>query len=360
MRSQQHPRNTSLLLILLTLAAGMALGWLLRDLIGQRDRIDPVPVAEATHVGITVSPVVVPATPAVAATATRLPPTDTPVPTSTPNPTDTPVPTSTPIVVAYHGYRVRPGDTLAAIAQRSGSSPEAIAAYNLLPGEPPAGRDLIIPRFDVSADVANESLLVVRGAAERPWVALTLDAGASAAPVPLMLETLRRRGVTITFFLTGDWIRRNPELARAIVADGHEIANHTVTHPDLRQLDDDAIAAELRETDRLMREITGVGTRPFFRPPFGAYDDRVLQVVQREGYLSIYWTLDSLDSVGEPKTPAFLVERITNHLSVQELHGAIILAHCGSEATAAALPEILDRFAAMGLEVRRLSDVLPS
>jgi peptidoglycan/xylan/chitin deacetylase (PgdA/CDA1 family) len=164
--------------------------------------------------------------------------------------------------------------------------------------------------------------------------------------------------VQITFFLTGRWIRENPELARQIVADGHEIANHSFSHPDFTTLSDAEILAELRTTEQAMQEVTGVTTKPYFRPPYGAYDARVLNLVIAEGYLPIYWTLDSLDSVGEPKTPAFLVERIIGGLTPADQHGAIILAHCGSQATAEALPTVLDRYAAMGIEVRPLSDVL--
>jgi hypothetical protein len=77
-----------------------------------------------------------------------------------------------------------------------------------------------------------------------------------------------------------------------------------------------------------------------------------------QGYLPIYWTLDSLDSVGEPKTADFLLKRVTQTLAPVDLRNAIILAHCGSAATAEALPAILDTFAAMGFEVRPLSNVL--
>ena len=84
----------------------------------------------------------------------------------------------------------------------------------------------------------------------------------------------------------------------------------------------------------------------------------MLRLVAGEGYLPIYWTLDSLDSVGEPKTADFLFERITGKLPPDKLRGAIILAHCGSQPTADALPRILDRFAEMGFEVKKVSEVL--
>ena len=105
-----------------------------------------------------------------------------------------------------------------------------------------------------------------------------------------------------------------------------------------------------------MYEITGGTTRPFFRPPYGAYDQRVLLQVIRQGYLPIYWTLDSLD--WREAGADMVLQRVTTSLTPQELHGSIILAHCGSFSTAEALPAMLDRFDEFGLEVRTLSDAL--
>ncbi len=355
-------RNTSLPLIVLTLLTGVALGWFFNDLM----RRPPTPLAlePASPPAMTAPTAAVPAAPTATVTAAPpiLPPTASPVPTVTPlPPTPEPQPTATPLppprVVGYAGHRVLAGETLEQIAERYGSSVALIETYNRLDAPPRAGRELVVPLL--APTDAGDALLVQRGGRERPWVALTLDAGAGAEPTPRMLQALRDRGVTITFFLTGRWMRANPDLVRQIVADGHELANHTVNHPDLTTVDDDTIRRELNETEAILQEIApGATTRPFFRPPYGAYNERVLRVALAEGYLPVYWTLDSLDSVGEPKTPEFLVERVTQKLSPDDLRGAIILAHCGSDATADALPEILDRFAAMGFEVRKLSDVL--
>lgn len=316
-------------------------------------------------------------TPDVAETATV--PVDTPGTTPTPDgmevatatPVDTPdvaetatappaTPAPAPAIAGYTGHIVAEGETLELIAANGGSAPELIAAYNLLSAPPRPGRALIVPRLaGQTSALAEDSIMVTRGSADRPWVALTLDAGAGSAPAAQILDTLRDRGVRVTFFLTGKWIAENPELTRRMVAEGHELANHTYSHPDLTRLDDAAVRKELADTEAILQETApGASLRPFFRPPYGAYDDRVVRIVQAEGYLPVYWTLDSLDSVGEPKTPAFLLERITARLTPEQLRGAIILAHCGSQATADALPAILDRFAEMGFEVRRLSEVL--
>ncbi|HEU5099090.1 MAG TPA: polysaccharide deacetylase family protein [Roseiflexaceae bacterium] len=351
-------RNTSLPLIILTLVAGVALGWLLRDGFAQPRApaaipTAPSPAAAPTAVPPTVAPSSVPA-----ALPPTLAPEPSPAPPEPPLATQMPVPTAVAIA-GFAGHVVEQGETLAAIAAQGGSTPDLIARYNLLGGEPQPGRMLIVPRAEGSAGTLESApLLALRGRADKPWVALTLDAGADAAPVPAMLKTLRHRGVKITFFLTGKWIKDNPDLTRQIVADGHEIANHTFTHPDMRKLSDAAILKELGATEALLEETTGVSSRPFFRPPYGAYDKRVLQLVVGQGYLPIYWTLDSLDSVGEPKTPDFLFERVTAKLPPNKLRGAIILAHCGSQPTADALPRILDRFAEMGFEVKKVSEVL--
>ncbi|MEO7909431.1 MAG: polysaccharide deacetylase family protein, partial [Roseiflexaceae bacterium] len=356
-------RNTSLPLIMLVLVAGVALGWLLRDRFSTPVALVPTPRPTGLPTPVlaaTIIPTIVPLTSTASAlpTATMLPPTATTQPMST----LAPMPTLAPPAAApaeYIGHVVEQGETLATIATRGGSTPELIARYNRLEGQPPPGRMLIVPRVaGAESTLESAPLLVQRGRTDRPWVSLTLDAGADAAPVPAMLKTLREHNVKITFFLTGKWIKDNPDMARAIVADGHEIANHTFTHPDMRNLSDAAILKELDDTEALLTEITGASSRPFFRPPFGAYDKRVLQLLVGAGYLPIYWTLDSLDSVGEPKTPDFLLERVTAKLTPEKLRGAIILAHCGSQPTADALPRILDRFAEMGFEVKKLSEVL--
>jgi peptidoglycan-N-acetylmuramic acid deacetylase len=367
-------RPTSLPLILATLVVGIGLGWTLRDRVFTG--FDQVPVAVAPTASM--APIVTSTDAATPLPDPLLPPSVTatlvsPVPTMPATATSLrstatataflSVPTATLVPVSqisgYQAYRVQPGDTLAAIAAAGGSDPDLLRRYNRLADAPVSGRPLIVPQLaDRSVSLAGAPIMPVRGNSDRPYVAFTLDAGGGSEPVPQILETLRRYEVRITFFVTGAWVRDNPELLRRMVADGHEIANHSNTHPDFRSLDAAQIAAELAATEASIREIAGVSSRPLFRPPYGGQDTRVLQAVIAQGYLPIYWTVDVLDSVGEPKTPEFIYERATAVLSVAELRGAIILAHCASPATAAALPAILERFAELGLEVRPVSEVL--
>lgn len=258
------------------------------------------------------------------------------------------------------GYRFTETDTLEKVAVRCGSTPGAILAYNRLESAPAAGQLLVVPSLlrEVDASVKSRPVIVERGAVNRPRVAVTLDAGSGAGPVPEMLRVLRERDLKITFFLTGDFIKANPELVRQMTAEGHEFGNHSLTHPDFRKLSDEQMRHELLTTERLLNLTSGATTRPFFRPPYGEYNDRVLLTSLEEGFLPVYWSLDSLDSVGASKTPRFLFDRMTARLSPEQMRGAIFLMHCDSDPTATALPMILDRLRQMGLEVAKLSRVL--
>lgn len=277
-------------------------------------------------------------------------------------PLPTPVPATPTIdlttISGYIAYRVKEGESLADIATRAGSTVDLIRNYNRFAGEVHAQQPLIIPQTNpAGASITSQPIIVQRGTA-RGSVALTLDAGSSAAPTTAILDALAAQNVQITFFLSGDWMTKNPELTRRIVADGHEVGNHSVSHPDFRLITDAQIIAELDGMSDTLYAVAGVRPAPFLRPPFGSYDERVLRVVIAHGYLPIFWSLDSLDAFGEVKSADYIVDRLTNTLSAEKRHGAILLAHCGNQTTADALPQILARFAQMGITVTTLSKVL--
>lgn len=115
---------------------------------------------------------------------------------------------------------------------------------------------------------------------------------------------------------------------------------------------------EIQHADIVIRSLSGRSTRPLFRTPFGARNQRVLGVIHALGYQSIYWSLDSLDSVGAPKSASFIVARIANQPD-QILDGAIVLFHVGTESTARALPEILRVLKARHFECVVVSSLIP-
>ncbi len=188
-------------------------------------------------------------------------------------------------------------------------------------------------------------------------IALTFDAGASGETIPVILDTLRQRHINITMFITGKFAEQYPDGVKQMAADGNELGNHTYSHLDSLTISDGQLAEELAHTEQIMQGLTGLSTKPYWRPPYGSRNNHVLNVAVSQGYRSIYWTLDSLDSVGQPKTPDFIFNRVTNTPGVN-LDGAIILQHFGSEASAEALPRELDRLQQMGLQVVTISELL--
>jgi peptidoglycan/xylan/chitin deacetylase (PgdA/CDA1 family) len=258
----------------------------------------------------------------------------------------------------YEVRRAETGESLQSFASRTGSNPASLDALNRLGGTWPPQRPLVVPTSSNVPRLNGEPVVIDRGPAGQQRIALTLDAGSEAGPVPGMLQTLRERHIKITFFVTGDFVATYPDIVKEIARDGHEFGNHSLTHPDFRKQSDARIMHELEATEDILKLVTGKTTRPYFRPPYGEYDDRVVRLAQDAGYLTICWSLDSLDSVGVTKSPRFLVERITARLRPQDLQGAIVLMHCDSPATASALPIILDRFKSLDLDVVTLSRLL--
>jgi peptidoglycan/xylan/chitin deacetylase (PgdA/CDA1 family) len=262
-------------------------------------------------------------------------------------------------IVGYGIHVVASGEDLSTIAERGGSDAALIRAYNrtnalLAPGHP-----LIVPHLEGhSSSLPRLAFIVQRGNTAQPRAALTVDVEVGA--IWHLLDVLRQRNARATFFVTGAWAQAHPDMLRQIVADGHELGNHSFSHPDFRLLSQAQIAWELAETERIVHKHTEATTRPFFRPPYGSYDNRVLLAVIEQGYLPVFWTIDSQDAVGAPKSPDFLAQQITGTFAPEQVPGTIALSHCcaARHVIADAVPAILDRFAAMGIETHTLSDVL--
>ncbi len=185
-------------------------------------------------------------------------------------------------------------------------------------------------------------------------VALTFDAGASPVPGQSILKTLKSSGIHVTFFVTGKWAEQNPELVRQIAAEGHEIGNHSYSHPDFRKLADDAIVEQLRKTDEIVTRLTGQSTKPLFRFPSGGRDKRVLQVIGEEGYRSVYWSVDSWDAFKKGITGEEIEQRVLRRIQP----GDIVLMHVGSAPTAQMLPDLIEKLRARGYQIVKVSELL--
>jgi peptidoglycan/xylan/chitin deacetylase (PgdA/CDA1 family) len=192
-------------------------------------------------------------------------------------------------------------------------------------------------------------------------VALTFDAGSDAGATSRILDLLAARAATASFGLTGCWVERYPELARRIVDEGHGVINHTQDHlsftgysTDTAPLSRTERRAQLDEAEDVIRTATGADPRPWFRPPYGDYDEGVLADVSSAGYrYVIMWSIDSLGWQG--LTPTDVAARTVAALEP----GAIVLMHVGSASTdVGALPAVLDAVERRGLEPVTIADLI--
>ncbi len=182
-------------------------------------------------------------------------------------------------------------------------------------------------------------------------VFLTFDGGATDAGFDSILASLRNYGVRCTFFLTGKFARQYPEKCRQLLADGHEIGNHSMNHPDMKNFGAAKIAEEIEAAEKEFQTVFGLRGAPFFRFPFGHQNQRVEKIVENLGYRPVYWHIDTIDWREDP------VETIIGRVKNKLRRNAVILMHLGSRNGAKALDRILQHVTARGYTPSRLSDL---
>ena len=187
---------------------------------------------------------------------------------------------------------------------------------------------------------------------DQPYIAMTFDDGPSAENTPRLLEMLKQRNIKATFFLIGQNVAANPDLVRRILADGHEIGNHSWTHPQLSKLSDDRVTMEITKTQDAIKDASGF-TPTLLRPPYGAITPRQREWVEdRFGLNVILWSVDPFDW----KRPGASV--ITQRILSQVRPGAIILSHDIHKQTVDAMPATLDGLIAKGYKFATVSQLI--
>jgi peptidoglycan-N-acetylmuramic acid deacetylase len=167
-------------------------------------------------------------------------------------------------------------------------------------------------------------------------VFLTFDAGYEGGYTSSILDVLREEGVTVTFFITGHYIRTAPSLVERMVAEGHSVGNHTDSHPSMPGLDAAGMRAELLAVGTRFKALTGQDMR-YFRPPSGEFSERTLAVARQLGYVTVLWSLAFKDWVALPGGPDESCNTVTSRLH----NGAVILLHVTSPDNSLALRSIL-------------------
>ena len=214
-------------------------------------------------------------------------------------------------------------------------------------GQPPVG--------SAGVDQLKEFDVVYRGDSREPVIYLTFDAGYENGCTEKILDVLAKHQVKAAFFLVGNYIEKNEDLVRRMVAEGHIVANHTMHHPDMQKISSkEEFSRELRELEDLFYEVTQTPMAKYYRPPQGSYSQENLKMAKELGYRTVFWSLAYVDwnNDSQPtREQAFskLIPRIHN--------GAVVLLHSTSKTNAEILDELLTKWEEMGYRFGTLEEL---
>ncbi|MFH1742275.1 MAG: polysaccharide deacetylase family protein [bacterium] len=223
---------------------------------------------------------------------------------------------------------------------------------------------------------------IVHGNKSFPEVALTFDGDWLDNAADQILDALRAEGIHSTFFLTGRFIRKYPETVKRIVMDGHEVGNHTETHPLWAEVQEgvytlvtevtkETVARQLLPVKTRFEKVSGTVMAPFWRPPYGGRTSIINRWAHELGFTSVYWGIDSLDWVpGDHELAEAARERVERIVEMGSqpgtANGLIILMHVGSVGKKreplpvlhAMLPEIIAIYESNGYVFVSISELI--
>ena len=167
---------------------------------------------------------------------------------------------------------------------------------------------------------------------------LTFDCGYENGHTKTILNTLKKYNIKAVFFVTGTYVRDNPELVKRMKKEGHLVGNHTQTHPNLTTKSVSGIRQELKSVEEAMEEGTGYTLDKIMRPPEGAYSDRVLKVLKDMGYVTLFWSNAWMDwDVNNQPSESFVLGQFETYYH----NGIVPLMHVISSADTKALPSVI-------------------
>jgi len=170
-------------------------------------------------------------------------------------------------------------------------------------------------------------------------VSISFDAAWGNEDTQTLIDILGRYDITATFFLVGEWVEKYPESVKALSDAGHEIMNHSDTHPHMSKLSREQMRREIETCNDRIEAITGV--RPtLFRAPYGEYCDGLIEVLDELGMYCVQWDVDSLD--WKDLSPQQICDRVCSSV----VPGSICLFHNAARNTPAALPDLIERLLA--------------
>lgn len=182
-------------------------------------------------------------------------------------------------------------------------------------------------------------------------IAISFDAAYGDEYTQDILDTLDKYKIKSTFFLVKFWVDKFPDQVKDIADRGHDLGNHSATHPNMSQLSKEEMLKEINSTGDLIYDLTGKKSF-LFRPPFGDYNDGLIEVCRENGYYPIQWDIDSIDWKELGVQP--VVDRVTRNIK----SGSIVLFHNNAKYVQEYLPIVIDKLLSEGYEIVPISELI--
>lgn len=191
---------------------------------------------------------------------------------------------------------------------------------------------------------------IYKGHPDKPMVSFIINVAWGNEYLPSMLATLKRHNVSASFFLEGNWVKKNPDVAKMIVSAGHEVGNHSYSHPDMKRLTAAQSREQITKTNSIIEAATG--EKPvWFAPPSGSYRDETIRVADELNMLTVMWTVDTVD--WQKPSPDVLINRVMSKID----KGSMVLMH-PTESTAKSLDRLITLIEEKNLEIGTVSELM--
>ncbi|WP_138495666.1 delta-lactam-biosynthetic de-N-acetylase [Paenibacillus pinistramenti] len=203
-------------------------------------------------------------------------------------------------------------------------------------------------------EIIDRNQAVFLGDTNQKEIYLTFDNGYENGYTKPILDTLKAKQVPAVFFVTGHYVKDQPELVKRMAAEGHLIGNHSWSHPDMSSISDSQIRTELERVRAAVAELTGGQKMEFVRPPRGIFSDRVLRTSNAAGYRSVFWSAAYKDwDTNDQKGADYAYRKV-----MAQLHpGEVLLLHSVSRDNAEALGRIIDDTRKQGYTFKALTEL---
>lgn len=191
---------------------------------------------------------------------------------------------------------------------------------------------------------------IYKGHSDKPMVTFIINVAWGNEYLSEMLATLKKHNISVSFFLEGNWVKKNPDLAKMIVSSGHEVGNHSYSHPDMKQLTAGKAREQMVKTNEIIEAATGEKCI-WFAPPSGSYRDETIRVADELNMKTVMWTVDTVD--WKKPSPDVLINRVMTKID----NGSMVLMH-PTESTAKSLDRLITQIKQKDLKIGTVSELM--